>query len=150
MRGARQEDGYTHWRVLPPAGSRWETVNGQPVTLGSTIRLMSVRTARGLHSHEGPTSPVSGNNEVTNHGAEQGGRDPNDNWLLSLDSHPPPRKKGARDEGAGPAWAMAARVHLLHAPTHARLVSTPVSRDPKVRGSWSRGGPGCCGGAAAR
>ena len=34
-------------------------MNGQTVMLGATIRLMNIRTEKGLHSHEGPVSPVA-------------------------------------------------------------------------------------------
>jgi hypothetical protein len=63
-----RQDGYTHWRVLPRAGHNWREVKDRPVRSGETIRLLSVRTERVLHSHASP-APVTGakgGSEVTN------------------------------------------------------------------------------------
>ena len=79
-----QEDGYTHWRVMPRSGQRWELVKDVPVANGDVIRLLNMRTERNLHSHKGPKSPLSSNNEVSNFGAEYGSMDPNDNWVRAL------------------------------------------------------------------
>jgi hypothetical protein len=84
-----QEDGYTHWRVMPRSGQRWELVKDVPVSKGDVIRLLNMRTARNLHSHKGPKSPLSGNNEVSNFGAENGSMDPNDNWVSPVVSSLP-------------------------------------------------------------
>jgi len=104
-----EEDGYTHWRVMPRSGQRWELVKDVPVANGDVIRLHNMRSDRNLHSHKGPKSPRSGNNEVSNFGDEYGSMDPNDNWILETDGDP--------------TWHMASHVNLLHAPHRARLLS---------------------------
>ena len=106
---ADQEDGYTHWRVMPRSGQRWELVKDVPVANGDVIRLLNMRTTLNLHSHKGPKSPLSGNNEVSNFGEEYGSMDPNDNWIL--------------DTGSAGTWHMGTAVKILHAPHQAELLS---------------------------
>jgi len=102
-----EEDGYTHWRVMPRAGQRWELVKDVPVANGDIVRLLNMRTERNLHSHKGPRSPVSGNNEVSNFGEENGSIDPNDNWVVETDSDA--------------MWHMGTSINVLHAPHKAPL-----------------------------
>ncbi|EKX49952.1 hypothetical protein GUITHDRAFT_48706, partial [Guillardia theta CCMP2712] len=103
-----QEDGYTHWRVMPRSGQRWELVKDVPVKNGEVIRLLNLRTGRNLHSHDGPISPLSKQREVSNYGEEYGSIDSNDNWILRTE-----------DE----FWYMTKPVELKHAPTKSPLIS---------------------------
>jgi hypothetical protein len=106
---AEVEDGYTHWRVMPRSGQRWELVKDVPVKNGEVIRLSNMRSHLNLHSHKGPKSPVSFNNEVSTFGQEYGSIDPNDNWVL--------KTNGAE------TWHMGTEVDLVHAPFRAQLLS---------------------------
>eukprot|EP00960_Hanusia_phi_P040252 754334-Hanusia_phi.AAC.1 len=104
-----QQDGYTHWRVMPRSGQRWELVKDVPVKNGEVIRLLNLRTSRNLHSHDGPISPLSKQREVSNFGEEYGSIDSNDNWVVKT-----------QDE----FWYMTKPVELKHAPTKSPLISS--------------------------
>jgi len=111
-----QEDGYTHWRVMPRSGQRWELVKDVPVANGDVIRLHNMRTKLNLHSHKGPKSPLSGNNEVSNFGDEYGSMDPNDNWIL--------------DTGGAATWHMGTPGVCPHCPDAPAAAKHPRLHHP--------------------
>jgi hypothetical protein len=75
-----------------------------------------MRTKRCLHSHEGPVSPISSENEVTNFNEEQGSLDANDNWQVKL-------MDGANE------WLMSSTVTLFHTSSNSELVSRLHGQD---------------------
>uniref|UniRef100_A0A182T8L8 MIR domain-containing protein n=1 Tax=Anopheles maculatus TaxID=74869 RepID=A0A182T8L8_9DIPT len=74
-----QEDVNSHWAVKAATGKHCE--RGEPVKCGDTIRLHHLATNKNLHSHHFQ-SPLSGNQEISAYGDEQGEGDSGDHWLL--------------------------------------------------------------------
>jgi len=78
----------------PGEGSLWliKSYNGQahipsgvtPVTCGSKIRLEHTGSNKNLHTHKFK-SPISGNQEVSAYGDDQGEGDDNDNWFVECE-----------------------------------------------------------------
>lgn len=66
-----------------------------------------------LHSHSGPVSPVTGENEVSNFNEETGSLDANDNWIVKMPE-------------AGSEWKMATNISLFHPSSSANLASRPI------------------------
>jgi len=78
----------------PGEGSLWliKSYNGQahipsgvtPVKCGSKIRLEHTGSTKNLHTHNFK-SPISGNQEVSAYGDDQGEGDDNDNWFVECE-----------------------------------------------------------------
>lgn len=64
-----QEDVNSHWVIKAKTGRQCE--RGEPVSCGDIIRLQHVTTKKNLHSHHFQ-SPLSGNQEVSAYGDDQG------------------------------------------------------------------------------
>jgi len=123
--GADVEDGYTHWRVAPRSGQRWELVKDVPVKSGDTIRLVNIRTGRNLHSHNGPVSPLTKQHEVSNFGDEGGSVDTNDNFIVSTGEE---------------FWNFGKHVQLHHAPTAAILTAHNINwKEMGAMGNYTMG-----------
>uniref|UniRef100_A0A6B2EFA4 Putative mannosyltransferase n=1 Tax=Phlebotomus kandelakii TaxID=1109342 RepID=A0A6B2EFA4_9DIPT len=72
-----QEDVNSHWVIKLKTGRTCE--RGSPVSCGDIIRLQHVTTKKNLHSHHF-SSPLSGNQEVSAYGDDQGEGDSGDHW----------------------------------------------------------------------
>uniref|UniRef100_A0A1B0D2S3 MIR domain-containing protein n=1 Tax=Phlebotomus papatasi TaxID=29031 RepID=A0A1B0D2S3_PHLPP len=72
-----QEDVNSHWVIKAKTGRQCE--RGEPVSCGDIIRLQHVTTKKNLHSHHFQ-SPLSGNQEVSAYGDDQGEGDTGDHW----------------------------------------------------------------------
>ncbi|XP_023947941.1 stromal cell-derived factor 2 [Bicyclus anynana] len=73
------DDNNSHWLVR---AAKDETCKrGAPIKCNSNIRLQHVSTKKNLHSHYF-SSPLSGNQEVSCYGDENGEGDSGDNWTV--------------------------------------------------------------------
>ncbi|XP_072935707.1 stromal cell-derived factor 2 [Epargyreus clarus] len=73
------DDNNSHWLVRPVAGETCK--RGEPIKCNTNIRLQHVATKKNLHSHYF-SSPLSGNQEVSCYGDEDGEGDSGDNWTV--------------------------------------------------------------------
>ncbi|PZC87252.1 hypothetical protein B5X24_HaOG201488 [Helicoverpa armigera] len=73
------DDYNSHWLVRAPMGESCK--RGAPVKCNSNIRLQHVSTKKNLHSHYF-SSPLSGNQEVSCYGDEDGEGDTGDHWTV--------------------------------------------------------------------
>ncbi|XP_028164459.1 stromal cell-derived factor 2 [Ostrinia nubilalis] len=73
------DDHNSHWAVRPATGETCK--RGAPIKCNTVIRLQHVATKKNLHSHYF-TSPLSGNQEVSCYGDENGEGDSGDNWTV--------------------------------------------------------------------
>uniref|UniRef100_A0A2M4AAG7 Putative mannosyltransferase n=1 Tax=Anopheles triannulatus TaxID=58253 RepID=A0A2M4AAG7_9DIPT len=74
-----QEDVNSHWAIKAATGKHCE--RGEPIKCGETIRLHHLATNKNLHSHHFQ-SPLSGNQEISAYGDDQGEGDSGDHWTL--------------------------------------------------------------------
>ncbi|XP_066143956.1 stromal cell-derived factor 2 [Euwallacea fornicatus] len=74
-----QEDVNSHWMIKAATGK--VCLRGDPIACGTNIRLEHVETKKNLHSHLF-SSPLSGNQEISAYGNDQGEGDSGDNWTV--------------------------------------------------------------------
>uniref|UniRef100_A0A023EJX9 Putative mannosyltransferase n=1 Tax=Aedes albopictus TaxID=7160 RepID=A0A023EJX9_AEDAL len=74
-----QEDVNSHWAIMAATGKNCE--RGEPIKCGDVIRLHHLATNKNLHSHHFQ-SPLSGNQEISAYGDEQGVGDSGDHWTV--------------------------------------------------------------------
>ncbi|XP_055608888.1 stromal cell-derived factor 2 [Uranotaenia lowii] len=98
-----QEDVNSHWAIKAATGKHCE--RGEPVKCGDTIRLHHLSTNKNLHSHHFQ-SPLSGNQEISAYGDEQGTGDSGDHWMVVC---------------SGDSWQRNSPVKLRHIDTDAYL-----------------------------
>ncbi|XP_059614786.1 stromal cell-derived factor 2 [Phlebotomus argentipes] len=72
-----QEDANSHWIIKAKTGKMCD--RGTPVSCGDIIRLQHMTTKKNLHSHHFG-SPLSGNQEVSCYGDDNGEGDTGDHW----------------------------------------------------------------------
>jgi hypothetical protein len=96
------------WRVKASNGQPGGARSGQPVEHGDIVRLEHVATRRNLHSHQGISSPVSGQQEVSCYG-QFGVGDENDDWCVDI--------------AGGGRWEAGTLLRLVHVATNAALHS---------------------------
>ncbi|XP_045505987.1 stromal cell-derived factor 2 [Colias croceus] len=73
------DDHNSHWLVRPAMGETCK--RGVPIKCNTNIRLQHVSTKKNLHSHYF-SSPLSGNQEVSCYGDDEGEGDSGDNWTV--------------------------------------------------------------------
>ncbi|VVC88675.1 unnamed protein product [Leptidea sinapis] len=73
------DDHNSHWAVRSISGETCK--RGAPIKCNTNIRLQHVATKKNLHSHYF-TSPLSGNQEVSCYGDDNGEGDSGDNWTV--------------------------------------------------------------------
>ncbi|XP_013196179.2 stromal cell-derived factor 2 [Amyelois transitella] len=73
------DDHNSHWQVKAATGETCK--RGSPIKCNSVIRLQHVGTKKNLHSHYF-TSPLSGNQEVSCYGDDDGLGDSGDHWTV--------------------------------------------------------------------
>jgi dolichyl-phosphate-mannose--protein O-mannosyl transferase len=118
--GQQQVTAYEHsdendyWVVKGPQGTPQYYRRGRAVRNGATVRLEHRKTGRNLHSHNDVPSPVTGQQEVTAHGAKGIGDD-NDNWRVEL--------SGGRGWRGSRRWRAGIRLKLIHVKTGKALHS---------------------------
>ncbi|XP_058823023.1 stromal cell-derived factor 2 [Topomyia yanbarensis] len=98
-----QEDVNSHWAIKAATGKNCE--RGEPVKCGDIIRFHHLATNKNLHSHHFQ-SPLSGNQEVSAYGDEQGIGDTGDHWMVVC---------------SGESWQRSNPVKLRHVDTDAYL-----------------------------
>lgn len=74
-----QEDINSHWLIKGATGKL--CLRGDPIACGTNIRLEHVETKKNLHSHLF-SSPLSGNQEISAYGDDEGEGDSGDNWTV--------------------------------------------------------------------
>ncbi|XP_018336519.2 stromal cell-derived factor 2 [Agrilus planipennis] len=74
-----QEDVNSHWIVK--AANTQACPRGEPIKCGSTLRLEHLATKKNLHSHYF-SSPLSGSQEISCYGDDEGEGDSGDNWIV--------------------------------------------------------------------
>ncbi|CAG9769161.1 unnamed protein product [Ceutorhynchus assimilis] len=123
-----QEDINSHWLVKGGTGK--VCLRGDTVACGATIRLEHVETKKNLHSHLF-SSPLSGNQEISAYGDEQGEGDSGDNWTVIC---------------SGDAWLRDDSVMFKHADTQmylgvsGRSFGRPINGQLEVIGARSPSG----------
>ncbi|XP_058454249.1 stromal cell-derived factor 2-like protein 1 isoform X2 [Malaya genurostris] len=124
-----QEDVNSHWAVKAATGKHCD--RGEPIKCGDTIRLHHLATNKNLHSHHFQ-SPLSGNQEVSAYGDEQGIGDTGDHWMVVC---------------SGEFWQRSSPVKLRHVDTDAylsvsgRTFGRPINGQMEVVGmSTAHGG----------
>jgi len=123
-----QEDVNSHWVIKAQTGKH--CVRGEPVKCGNIIRLQHLATSKNLHSHHF-ASPLSGNQEVSAYGDDQGEGDTGDHWMVICDGD-----YWERDEG----------IMLKHVDTEVYLSATsrtygrPINGQSEIVGVTSPGG----------
>ncbi|EPS74553.1 hypothetical protein M569_00200 [Genlisea aurea] len=100
------DDANSYWIVKPTPDS--SAKQGDPIKIGSVIRLLHMRTRKWLHSHL-HASPISGNMEVSCFGGDEQS-DTGDHWRLEI-------------EGSGKTWQQDQKVRLQHVDTAGYLHS---------------------------
>ncbi|XP_055638698.1 stromal cell-derived factor 2 isoform X2 [Toxorhynchites rutilus septentrionalis] len=98
-----QEDVNSHWAIKAATGKHCE--RGEPVKCGDTIRLHHLATNKNLHSHHFQ-SPLSGNQEISAYGDDNGVGDTGDHWMVVC---------------SGDSWLRDSKVKLRHIDTDAYL-----------------------------
>ncbi|XP_055542293.1 stromal cell-derived factor 2 [Wyeomyia smithii] len=98
-----QEDVNSHWAVKAATGKHCE--RGEPIKCGDTVRFHHLSTNKNLHSHHFQ-SPLSGNQEISAYGDEQGSGDTGDHWMVVC---------------SGDSWQRSLPVKLRHVDTDAYL-----------------------------
>uniref|UniRef100_A0A336MWV8 CSON006643 protein n=1 Tax=Culicoides sonorensis TaxID=179676 RepID=A0A336MWV8_CULSO len=78
-----QEDVGSHWTIKGKTGKFCE--RGEPIKCGEIIRLHHTTTNKNLHSHLF-RSPLSGNQEISCYGDENGEGDTGDHWEVICSS----------------------------------------------------------------
>ncbi|XP_046967199.1 stromal cell-derived factor 2 [Vanessa cardui] len=73
------DDHNSHWLVRAAMGETCK--RGSPIKCNTNIRLQHVSTKKNLHSHYF-SSPLSGNQEVSCYGDDDGEGDSGDNWTV--------------------------------------------------------------------
>ncbi|CAH1643282.1 unnamed protein product [Spodoptera littoralis] len=73
------DDSNSHWLVRAPMAESCK--RGAPIKCNTNIRLQHVSTKKNLHSHYF-SSPLSGNQEVSCYGDEDGEGDSGDHWTV--------------------------------------------------------------------
>ncbi|XP_026764667.1 stromal cell-derived factor 2 [Galleria mellonella] len=73
------DDHNSHWLVKAASGESCK--RGAPIKCNSVVRLQHISTKKNLHSHYF-SSPLSGNQEVSCYGDDDGEGDSGDNWTV--------------------------------------------------------------------
>lgn len=124
-----EQDGNSYWLVK--AESKKQCIRGVPIKCGDTIRLEHIVTKKNLHSHR-VSSPLSGQQEVSAYGDENGEGDNGDNWLLICNTE---------------FWNRDEHVLLKHVDTDVYLAASgrtygsPISGQIEVVGQYSPSSP---------
>ena len=74
-----QEDVNSYWAVRGKSDKM--CLRGEPVECGAVVRLQHMSTKKNLHSHHF-SSPLSGNQEISAYGDQNGEGDTGDNWTV--------------------------------------------------------------------
>lgn len=77
------DDVNSHWVIKGTTDKMCK--RGSEIKCGETIRLQHLSTKKNLHSHHF-TSPLSGNQEVSAYGDENGVGDTGDHWVVMCNS----------------------------------------------------------------
>ncbi|GAB0092979.1 stromal cell-derived factor 2 [Sergentomyia squamirostris] len=127
-----QEDVNSHWVIRAKTNRQCE--RGAPVSCGDIVRLQHVGTKKNLHSHHF-SSPLSGNQEVSCYGDDNGEGDTGDHWEVIC---------------SGEHWLRDASVKLKHVDTDmylavsGRTFGRPINgqmevmaiHHPRAEGDW--------------
>ncbi|XP_067014053.2 stromal cell-derived factor 2 [Anabrus simplex] len=121
-----QEDVNSHWVIRAETGKH--CLRGEAIKCGDTIRLTHLQTNKNLHSHHF-SSPLSGNQEISAYGDDNGEGDSGDHWMVVCD---------------GEFWERDESIMLKHIDTQAYLSTTgrtygrPINGQAEVVGVASQ------------
>eukprot|EP00741_Cyanophora_paradoxa_P019206 tig00000215_g18542.t1 len=103
-------DSNSYWVVKGAHGGK-SCKSGQPIKLGTKIRLEHLNTKKNLHSHD-YQSPISRNYECSAFG-DSGVGDQNDDWIVE-----------AADRSSDQFWKRGASIRLRHVVTNYYLMTS--------------------------
>ncbi|KAF7991344.1 hypothetical protein HCN44_002906 [Aphidius gifuensis] len=123
-----KEDNNSHWIVKGPT-NKIDT-RGKPIKCGDTIRLEHSVTKKNLHSHR-VSSPLSGQQEVSAYGNDDGQGDSGDHWKVIC-------------QNDNEYWERQDTVELYHIDTNVylstsgRTYGSPINGQVEIVGSYSK------------